>query len=369
MTRLIPGRDRLLSCSPQLLDLTEALAVALRARNSRARADRSGAASSGECTPSPVEAPLSPADSPPSSVDAVPSAGGPSDEASGDPSDEASGGPSDEASVDPFTEPAGDPSGESGDPLGRSPRPVPDEPAAALWEAYRATPDRHTRDRLVVHYCPLVRAVVHRTAVRLPAHVDAADLVQSGVFGLVEAIERYDPDRCPRFESYAASRIRGAVLDELRAQDWVPRTVRLRARQAEQARECLTVSLRRTATQREVADLLQVGSRELGAAAPSRVLSIDLLRERTDGGTIDGFADDAPDPAAAVQERETRRQLWQAVAKLGERDRLVVRLYYLERRTLAEIGQMLGVTESRICQLHSRLVGRLRGALEELTTG
>jgi RNA polymerase sigma factor for flagellar operon FliA len=189
------------------------------------------------------------------------------------------------------------------------------------------------------------------------------------VFGLVEAIERYDPERCPRFESYAASRIRGAVLDELRAQDWVPRTVRLRARQAEQARECLTVSLRRTATQREVADLLQVGSRELGAAAPSRVLSIDLLRERTDGGTIDGFADDAPDPAAAVQERETRRQLWQAVAELGERDRLVVRLYYLERRTLAEIGQMLGVTESRICQLHARLVGRLRGALEELAAG
>ena len=248
-------------------------------------------------------------------------------------------------------------------------RPLPDEPAAALWAAYRATPDRRTRDRLVVHYCPLVRAVVHRTAVRLPAHVDAADLVQSGVFGLVEAIERYDPDRCPRFESYAASRIRGAVLDELRAQDWVPRTVRLRARQAEQARECLTVSLRRTATQREVADLLQVGSRELGAAAPSPVLSIDLLRERTDGGTIDGFADDAPDPAAAVQERETRRQLWQAVAQLGERDRLVVRLYYLERRTLAEIGQMLGVTESRICQLHSRLVGRLRGALEELAAG
>jgi len=339
MTRLIPGRDRLLSCSPQLLDLSEALAVALRARSDRAQADPSGAtSSSGDCAPSSVGAVPPPADSPPSSVDPARSPGDP-------------------------------PGGSWSEPPGRPARPLPDEPAAALWAAYRATPDRHTRDRLVVHYCPLVRAVVHRTAVRLPAHVDAADLAQSGVFGLIEAIERYDPDRCPRFESYAASRIRGAVLDELRAQDWVPRTVRLRARQAEQARECLTVSLRRTATQREVADLLQVGSRELGAAAPSPVLSIDLLRERTDGGTIDGFADDAPDPAAAVQERETRRQLWQAVAQLGERDRLVVRLYYLERRTLAEIGQMLGVTESRICQLHSRLVGRLRGALEELAGG
>jgi RNA polymerase sigma factor for flagellar operon FliA len=312
MTRLIPGRDRLSSRPPQLPDLAEALAAALRAQQIRS----SGAA------PAPA-------------------------------------GPPDEPAVDLPVDDL---------------RPAPDAPtaagpAAALWAAYRTTPDRLTRDRLVVHYCPLVRAVVHRTAARLPAHVDAADLVQSGVFGLVEAIERYDPDRCPRFESYAANRIRGAVLDELRAQDWVPRTVRLRARQAEYAREHLTVSLRRTATQREVADLLQVGSRELGAAVPSRVLSIELLRERSEGGALDTFADDTPDPAAAVQERETRRQLWQAVAQLGERDRQVVHLYYLERRTLAEIGRMLGVTESRICQLHSRLVGRLRGALEELTTG
>ena len=244
------------------------------------------------------------------------------------------------------------------------------EPAAALWTAYRAGPDRCTRDRLVLHYGALVRAVVHRTAARLPAYVDAADLVQSGMFGLVEAIERYDPERCPRFESYAAARIRGAVLDELRAQDWVPRTVRLRAREAAHARDHLTVRLRRTATEREVADLLQVGARELDATVPSRLVSIALLQERADsGGALDAFADDAPDPAAAVQERETRRQLWQAVAQLGERDRTVVRLYYLERRTLADIGRMLGVTESRICQLHSRLVGRLRGALEELATG
>lgn len=302
MTRLIPGRDRLPTASPQLLDLAEVLAATLRART------------------------------------IAPSAG-----------------------------PSGAPRPDL--PAGAAPCP-PDEPAAALWTAYRATPDRLTRDRLVLHYCALVRAVVHRTAVRLPAHVDVADLVQSGVFGLVEAIERYDPERCPRFESYAASRIRGAVLDELRAQDWVPRTVRLRARQAAHARDHLAVRLRRTATEREVADLLQVGPRELDATVPSRLVSMELLRECTDGGgALNAFADDAPDAAAAVQERETRRQLWQAVAQLGERDRLVVHLYYMEQRTLAEIGRMLGVTESRVCQLHSRLVGRLRGALEELATG
>ena len=244
-----------------------------------------------------------------------------------------------------------------------------DDPARTLWAAYRSAPGRLTRDRLVLHYHPLVRSIAHRTVGRLPGHVDHADLVQSGVFGLLEAIERYDPSRCPRFESYAVPRIRGAVLDELRAQDWVPRTVRLRAREAARAREHLTVRLRRTATEREVADALQVGPRELRATAATQLLSIERLREGAEGGTVDAFADAATDPATAAQEQEMRRQLWWAIAQLGERDRLVLRLYYLERRTLAEIGRLLGVTESRICQLHARLVGRLRGALEELAAG
>jgi RNA polymerase sigma factor for flagellar operon FliA len=343
MTRLTPERVRSLSCVSTLPDLADALAAALREIRS-------------------VAAP--PAGPRP---DGVPRNGVPRD---GSRPEIPQVGPREVVPGEVVPGEAVPPSGDlPRDGPAEDPRPAPDEPAAVLWAAYRAAPDRLTRDRLVVHYCPLLRAVVHRTTARLPAHVDVADLVQSGVFGLVEAIERYDPDRCPRFESYAASRIRGAVLDELRAQDWVPRTVRLRARQAEHAREHLTVSLRRTATQREVADLMQVGSRELGAAVPNRVVSIELLRERTGGGAVDAFADDTPDPAAAVQERETRRQLWQAVAQLGERDRMVVHLYYLERRTLADIGRMLGVTESRICQLHARLVGRLRGALEELAAG
>jgi RNA polymerase sigma factor FliA len=244
-----------------------------------------------------------------------------------------------------------------------------DDPASALWAAYRRSPGRLTRDRLVLHYHPLVRAVVNRAVGRLPGHVEPADLVQSGVFGLLEAIERFDPSRCPRFESYAVRRIRGAVLDELRAQDWVPRTVRLRAREAARAREHLTVRLRRTATEREVADALQVAPRELRATAATQLLSIERLREGAGGGTVDAFADAAADPATAAQEQEMRRQLRWAIAQLGERDRLVLRLYYLERRTLAEIGRLLGVTESRICQLHARLVGRLRGALEELAAG
>jgi RNA polymerase sigma factor FliA len=237
--------------------------------------------------------------------------------------------------------------------------------APALWAAHRSAPCRRTRAHLAVHYRPLVRMVARRTAERLPDHVEPADLVQSGVFGLLEAIDRFDPERCSRFESYAVPRIRGAVLDELRAQDWVPRTVRLRIREAERVREELAVRLRRTATEREVADALGVPPSELGAAAAGPVLSIEQLRGAD--GLLDGLAGTEPDPAAAVADQESRRLLWCAVAQLGERDRLVLRLYYLEDRTLAEIGRILGVTESRVSQLHGRLVARLRTCLAELS--
>jgi RNA polymerase sigma factor for flagellar operon FliA len=209
--------------------------------------------------------------------------------------------------------------------------------------------------------------VAHRTAERLPDHVEPADLIQSGVFGLLEAIDRFDPDRSSRFESYAVPRIRGAVLDELRAQDWVPRTVRLRHREVERVREELAVRLRRTPTDREVADALGVPPAELGSPAAAPVLSVEHLRSGADGAVLDTLAGAEPDPAAALQERETRRLLWRAVGQLEERDRLVLRLYYLEGRTLAEIGDILGVTESRVSQLHGRLVVRLRARLLELS--
>ena len=250
--------------------------------------------------------------------------------------------------------------------------------AHALWAAHRSAPCHRTRSHLAVHYRPLVRMVAHRTAERLPGHIEPADLVQSGVFGLLEAIDRFDPDRCSRFESYAVPRIRGAVLDELRAQDWVPRTVRLRFREAERVRAelagdavelllLLAVRLRRTATEREVADALGLPPSELGSAAAAPVLSVEQLRAGSGGTVLDTLAYAGPDPAAAHQEQETRRLLWCAVAQLGDRDRLVLRLYYLEDRTLAEIGRMLGVTESRVSQLHGRLVARLRVRLAELS--
>ena len=243
-------------------------------------------------------------------------------------------------------------------------------PVEELWAAYLAEPTRALRDRLVVHYTPLLRAVAQRLGSALPSYVEVADLVQCGVFGLIDAIERFDPERSPRFESYAVPRIRGAILDELRAQDWVPRTVRGRVRELERAQERLEARLQRAATDVELAEEIGLPVQEVRSLGrQQQMISVEALDENS-GGVSEVLADDgAPDPVAVVQATETLRQLAAAVEQLGERDRTVVRLYYLENRTLAEIGRLLGVTESRVCQLHTRLVGRLRGRLEELAVG
>ena len=208
-------------------------------------------------------------------------------------------------------------------------------------------------------------------AAGLPAHIDVADLVQSGVFGLIDAVERFDPQRCPRFESYAAQRIRGAMLDELRAQDWVPRTVRGRARELDRAQERLEARLHRGADRRAS---WPTSSACRSASCARMMQQVHAAQRRRAGGGGGGVAEliadtAVPDPMTVVQRRETSRQLSVVVGQLGERDRLVIQLYYLENRTLAEIGRRLGVTESRVCQLHSRLVVRLRGRLEELAAG
>jgi RNA polymerase sigma factor FliA len=246
----------------------------------------------------------------------------------------------------------------------------PAAPVEELWAAYLAEPTRALRDRLVVHYTPLLRAVAHRLGSALPSYVEVADLVQCGVFGLIDAVERFDRERSPRFESYAVPRIRGAILDELRAQDGVPRTVRGHVRELERAQERLEGRLQRAATDAELAEELGLQVQEVRALGRQvQLISVEALDESS-GGVSEVLADDgAPDPMAVVQASEMLRQLAFAVAQLEERDRDVVRLYYLENRTLAEIGRLLGVTESRVCQLHTRLVGRLRGRLEELAAG
>lgn len=242
----------------------------------------------------------------------------------------------------------------------------------ALWRAYGAERAQPLRDRLMLHYAPLVKYVAGRVGTGLPAHIDIADLVQSGIFGLVDAIEKFEPERGLKFETYAMQRIRGAILDELRSQDWVPRSIRGRARDVERALERLGNQLQRTPTDEELAAELQIGVNDLrDLYAQFQLTSVVALDELTVGGAgtmslAEMLPDDnADDPVAKLVDQDNRRQLAEAIAQLTERDRIVVTLYYFENLTLAEIGKVLGVTESRVCQLHTRAVLRLRTKLVE----
>ncbi|WP_243792861.1 RNA polymerase sigma factor WhiG [Saccharopolyspora gloriosae] len=242
----------------------------------------------------------------------------------------------------------------------------------ALWHAFGEHRDQGLRDRLVLHYAPLVKYVAGRVGTGLPSHVEVSDLVQSGIFGLVDAIEKFEPERGLKFETYAMQRIRGAILDDLRAQDWVPRSVRSRARDLERALERLEAKLQRHATDVELADELEVSADELhdlfAQLQMTSVVALDDLISvgRGTASLAETLPDDrAEDPVAALVDRDSRRQLAEAVERLSDRDRVVVTLYYFENLTLAEIGKVLGVTESRVCQLHTRAVLRLRSKLTE----
>lgn len=242
----------------------------------------------------------------------------------------------------------------------------------ALWQAFGEHRDQELRDRLVLHYAPLVKYVAGRVGTGLPSHVEVSDLIQSGIFGLVDAIEKFEPERGLKFETYAMQRIRGAILDDLRSQDWVPRSVRSRARDVERALERLEAKYQRTASDAELAAELELSVddlRELFAQLQmTSVVALDDLISfgSTTASLAETLPDDrAEDPIATLVDRDSRRQLAEAVERLSERDRVVVTLYYFENLTLAEIGKVLGVTESRVCQLHTRAVLRLRSKLTE----
>jgi RNA polymerase sigma factor for flagellar operon FliA len=230
-----------------------------------------------------------------------------------------------------------------------------------LWRRFKASGDIHARERLVVAYSPLVKYVSGRMASGLPAHVDEADLISYGLVGLINAIERFEPAREIKFETYAITRIKGAIIDELRTQDWVPRSVRARARQIEKANAKLEHQLQRAPTDEEMANLLQISN--------STVAALDELWAVSDSSgdavsLLDTIHDpDAPDPAAVMDQTDLKDRVADAIARLPEREKLVVALYYYENLTLREIGEVLGVTESRVSQLHTKAVLRLRSRL------
>ncbi len=242
-----------------------------------------------------------------------------------------------------------------------------------LWRRYKASGDERARERLVVAYAPLVKYVAGRMSSGLPAHVEEADLISYGLSGLIAAIERFDLSREIKFETYAITRIRGAIIDELRTLDWVPRSVRARAREIERANTKLEARLRRAPTDEEMAAELGISLEEfqdsLLQISNSTIVALDELWNSPDSSgdavsLLDTLADrDAPDPQAIVDQSELRDRIAEAIAALPEREKLVVALYYYENLTLREIGEVLGVTESRIYQLHTKAVLRLRSKL------
>ncbi|RAG80384.1 RNA polymerase sigma factor WhiG [Streptacidiphilus pinicola] len=245
-----------------------------------------------------------------------------------------------------------------------------------LWRAYKQTGDPRLREQLILHYSPLVKYVAGRVSVGLPANVEQADFVSSGIFGLIDAIEKFDPERAIKFETYAISRIRGAIIDELRALDWIPRSIRQKARAVERAYATLEVSLRRTPGDSEVAAEMGIQIEELhgifSQLSLANVVALDeLLHATGESGETRGSLGDtlvdtaADDPEVVAETREVRRLLARAINTLPDREKTVVSLYYYEGFTLAEIGNVLGVTESRVSQIHTKAVLQLRAKLRD----
>jgi RNA polymerase sigma factor FliA len=241
-----------------------------------------------------------------------------------------------------------------------------------LWRDYKQTASQSARDRLILHYSPLVKFVAGRVGVGLPQSVDQADLASYGVFGLIDAIEKFEPERGFKFETYAIARIRGAIIDELRSYDWVPRSIRAKARSIERALSKLENELRRTPSDAELADELGYTEEELAATLSQisfvGIVALDevLSGDRSEGATLgDTIADRAGDPLEKYEVEEMKHILADAINRMPERERLVLTLYYYEALTLAEIGSVLGVTESRVCQIHTKAILQLRSRLTE----
>lgn len=235
-----------------------------------------------------------------------------------------------------------------------------------------ATASEAERERIIREFAPVIKAMAHRLAFRLPAHLDAQDLISAGVIGLMDALTKYDPAREAKFKTYAEFRIRGAMLDEIRAMDWVPRSVHERIAQLQKAQHAAEKRLGRPPTDEELAQELHLSVEELldflTRSQGAVLLSIEDLGVQDDAPAIIRSLIDTrhPDPLAMVVSEDIRRTLARAIAELPEKERLVLTLYYYEELTMKEIGGILKVTESRVCQIHAKAILKLKEKVRDL---
>ncbi len=243
--------------------------------------------------------------------------------------------------------------------------------AEKLWKAYWKRRSEKNRNGLLEHYLQIVKYTADRLSAKLPDEVDVNDLMSAGIFGLMDAVDAFDPERGVKFETYCVPRIRGAILDELRAMDWVPRLVRSRAHKLNGARQVLEAQFGREPTERELAKQLKVTRKEfnklrrdaraVGLVSLSRkwfetdsnkdVREIDVLEDRR-----------IEDPFRLAQQKDLKELITRG---LNRAERLIIILYYFEEMTMKEIGETLDLSESRVSQMHSAILGRLRGQLEK----
>lgn len=246
-------------------------------------------------------------------------------------------------------------------------------PHLDLWRLYRRENCQDARRELVDLHARIVKYVAGRMAIGLPHYVEFNDLVSAGLLGLLQAIDNFDPERGIKFETYAIPRIRGAILDELRSQDWFPRSLRRKAKMLEEAYGTLEVQLGRPATDAEVAKRLAIDINELddmiGEVAVATIVSLDADTSGDDSDNSTSLGDYLADTRSediekVIARQEMKELIGSRMAELPEKEQLVLVLYYYEELTLKEIGEILDVTESRVCQIHTRAILRLKGKID-----
>ncbi len=242
-----------------------------------------------------------------------------------------------------------------------------------LWSEFKRTGEQSLRNQLIIYYSPFVKYIAGRVLAGLPRHFDEEDLVSYGIIGLIDAIERFELDRNLRFETYAIPRIKGAIIDELRSIDWVPRSVRTKARAVEQAFTHLEGTLRRTPNEAEVAAELEMSvgdfHKALRKISTVGMMALDEVLRGGDRSERSTLGETLPDgswgPVDTFEAKESKEALILAVDGMPERERTVLMMYYYDGLTLTEIGQVLGVTESRVCQIHTKALRQLRSKLAD----